>query len=183
MGQDHNIGKLLSNILYIFDAKLLMHLTTTRPSNHLIVEVVWKMPDWISSRIDDLFTSLACHITREVFIRNKDDSLISQRFNNGNGIGRCAANVRLCFHIRIGVDVSHNRNTAKTSLKFAHVCSRNTSSKRTACLFRRYEHLLSRVEDFRGLGHKLHAAKYDDVFVGLCCFTTKFKRVANEIWN
>src|SRR5262245_20710461 len=105
MGENYYVGKLFSNISYVFRGKLLVHFTTTRPADHLVIKFRAGTVARIFRGEDYVATRLARDIPRQVLVGKKDDRVRMQRFDHGGSIGRGATNVRLSLHVRVSIDI------------------------------------------------------------------------------
>src|ERR1700752_185921 len=182
MGQYQYIRKLFPNIQNVLDRELLMDLTSTRPANHLVIETFPEFPVRIACGKDDLLSSLTRNITRKVFIGQKDHCFCSQRVYDVHGVWGRTANICFSFYVRIGVDIRDYRNSGELLLQIAYILGSNAGCQRTTRLQRRYEPLLSWIQNLSRLCHELNAAKNDYVLFRFGCFATQFQRVTNKIW-
>jgi hypothetical protein len=86
MGENSDIRELLPHGNYVFDSKLVMHLTSTWPSDHLVVQVVLKFFTGIRCGENDVFARFFRDIPRQVFVRNEYHGIRLQRLYDGRRI-------------------------------------------------------------------------------------------------
>ena len=72
---------------------------------------------------DDVLAGLTRHVARQVFVRQEDDRLAAQRLDHGRGVAGGAADIRLGFHVGVGVDVGHHRHAGIARFQRAHILS------------------------------------------------------------
>ena len=130
---------------------------------------------------DDLDIGLRLHPFGQELVGNHDDAFGAERFHHAHRVRRGAADIRLGLHVRRRVHIGHDRHAGISLAQRPHVCAGDRGGKRAARAQVGDQHFLVRVEELRGLCHKMHAALHDDLGVGLGRLAGKLQRVADDI--
>ena len=116
---------------------------------------------------DDADVGLGRDITGQEFVRDQNDLVdapfLRRPLHHLHGIGAGAADVGFGLHIGRGVHIGDHRQARMALFDQPHVSPGDRLGQRTAGLEVRDQHRLVGAEDFRGLGHEMHARLDDDL--------------------
>jgi len=181
MGEYQHIGELPARIADIRHRKALVHFAGTVPADKAGINRV-KRESFLGALWEyNIFPHRARGVGRQVAVRNENDPLAVQRFNDGAGVAGSAANVRFRLHIGIGVYIRHHRRVGKLAAYFPHIIGGNAFSQGAARFFSRKKNGLVRAQNLGGLCHEADSAENNDILVRGGGLAAQIKRIACEI--
>ena len=131
---------------------------------------------------DDIFFGhLLGDPTAQVAIGREEHLVVVQAAHHRHRIGRSAANMGFGFDLSGGIDIGHHRVIGIVLLPIVEALGCDRISQRTTRTKMRQEHLLRRAHNLGRFGHKMHAAKDDDIGFGLRGLDRQAERIAGEI--
>ena len=118
---------------------------------------------------------------RQILIRNAQHAWGIEALDDLDGVGGCAGDIAFGFDGSRGVDIGDNRHARIGLAQHPHVFRRDRSRKRTTGPHIGNQNGFVRRQNFRGLGHEVHAGLHDDLGIDASGFFGELQTVTAEI--